>query len=132
MSAAFSLLLCDDEAALIEELAEFFQSLGWQTCICTDAAQALAVLQRAPRPPTGLLTDLRMAGGSGESLLAAVAALPPGRRPALTAVLTGHLDEGARAGDFGADLLYRKPADPFQIAHDFTGLLSRRDPARDA
>lgn len=117
-----SMLLCDDEPALAEEIAEFFTSLGWSVRTCADGLAAERLLSGG-LAPSCLVTDLHMPGGGGETLLAVVRSLPPEKQPAVVAVMTGHALEGTTAGAFGADLLYRKPADPFVMAEDLASRL---------
>jgi len=127
--AGHSMLLCDDEPALAEEIAEFFTSLGWSVRTCADGLAAERLLSGG-LAPSCLVTDLHMPGGGGEMLLAVVRSLPREKQPAVVAVMTGHVLEGSTAAAFGADLLYRKPADPFVMAEDLAGRLrAPADPA---
>lgn len=113
-----TLVLCDDESELAEELAEFFASYGWTVRTCRDGVEAERNLAANP-PPTCLVTDLNMPGGDGETLLAVIRSLPPAKRPPILAVMTGHALVTTKPSEFGVDFLYRKPADPFGMAHDF-------------
>lgn len=113
-----TMVLCDDESELSEELAEFFASYGWTVHTCRDGVEAERCLAANP-PPTCLVTDLNMPGGDGETLLAVIHSLPPAKRPPILAVMTGHALVTTQPSEFGVDFLYRKPADPFGMAHDF-------------
>jgi DNA-binding response OmpR family regulator len=117
-----SILICDDEAELVEELAEFLAAAGWRTHGCLAGAKAERLL-RDGLAPTCLLTDLRLGDLEGEARIASVRRLPEALRPRVVAVMTGHVVDQLRAGDLGADLLYVKPIDPFAVADDLQRFL---------
>jgi DNA-binding response OmpR family regulator len=124
-----SILICDDEAELVEELAEFLAASGWRTHGCLAGANAERLL-RDGLAPSCLMTDLRLGEFDGEALIRAVRRLPAALRPRVIAVMTGHVADQLRAADLGADLLYVKPIDPFAIAGDLHRLLgSAAEPA---
>jgi CheY-like chemotaxis protein len=116
-----SILVCDDEAELAEELGEFFGGHGWRVRVSASAIEAEDVLQ-AGFAPTCLLTDLRLADVDGAALVAFARNLPPELRPEFVAVITGHVVDSIEAADLGADLLYVKPAEPFEILADIERL----------
>jgi DNA-binding response OmpR family regulator len=118
-----SILVCDDEVELAEELGEFFGSHGWRVAVSGSAAEAEQTLQSG-FAPTCLLTDLRLADVDGEALVAFARKLPSPLRPAVVAVITGHVVDSIEATDLGADLLYVKPAEPFDILADIERLTS--------
>ncbi|MQT13514.1 EAL domain-containing protein [Segnochrobactrum spirostomi] len=126
-----TMVLCDDESELAEELAEFFASYGWTVRTCRDGVEAERNLAANP-PPTCLVTDLNMPGGDGETLLAVIRSLPRAKRPPILAVMTGHALVTTQPSEFGVDFLYRKPADPFGMAHDFDERLQTLEATADA
>lgn len=82
-------LYVDDDELMREVASRILQRAGWRVSTCTDAAQALALLDRAADVAL-LVSDLNMPGDSGLTLCAAVRR----RWPALPLVLsTGHLSE---------------------------------------
>lgn len=125
MNRARSIIVCDDEAELAQEIGEFFEGQGWRVCVCSTAPSVKHALA-AGFAPTCLLTDLRLGeDGDGAALVAYARELPPAQRPKVIAVITGHAADPAAAGNFGADLLYFKPVDPFAILEDVEGLIAR-------
>ena len=112
-----SILICDDEAELVEEMAEFLAAAGWQTHACLAGGNALRLL-RDGLAPDCLLTDLRLGDLDGEALVASVRWLPEWLRPQVVAVMTGHVVDQLRAADLGVDHLYVKPIDPFVVVAD--------------
>jgi DNA-binding response OmpR family regulator len=126
-----SILVCDDEVELAEELGEFFGSLGWRVAVSRSAAEAEEKL-RSGFAPTCLLTDLRLSDLDGAALVAIARRLPAALRPAIVAVITGHVVDSIEAADLGADLLYVKPAEPFDILADIERLTSTSAPTASA
>lgn len=115
--APFKILMCDDEAEIVEELAEFFGEHGWSVRLCHTAFDAKRLLVEGPRPDL-LLTDLRLNDRDGSSLVAFSQALPTDMRPQLHAIMTGYVLEDTTASDLGADALYLKPVDPLELLND--------------
>ncbi|BBK42285.1 hypothetical protein STVA_23050 [Allostella vacuolata] len=106
-----SVLICDDEPELAEEIAEFFIALGWSARIVNSGPEALRLLESG-FSPTFLMTDLRMPGMTGEELIARVRRLPAHLRPRYVVVVTGHIWETMTPAEFDADRLFTKPIDP--------------------
>ena len=106
-----SVLICDDEPELADEIAEFFIALGWSARIANSGPEALRLLESG-FSPTFLMTDLRMPGMTGEELIAHVRRMPPPRRPRYVIVVTGHVWETMTPAEFNADRLFTKPIDP--------------------
>lgn len=129
MTEPRSIIVCDDELELAHEIGEFFDSNGWRVLVCgsaSDVKQALA----GGFVATCLLTDLRLGDGDGAELVEFARALPPARRPKVIAMITGHAADPAAVGNFGADLLYFKPVDPFAVLADVTSRIAALDPMR--
>lgn len=115
--APFKILMCDDEAEIVEELSEFFNEHGWEVRLCHNTVDAKRLLVEGPRPDL-LLTDLRLDDRDGTSLIAFAQALPKEMRPQLHAIMTGYVIEDTTADDLGADVLYLKPVDPVALLND--------------
>ncbi|MBZ8131764.1 response regulator [Afifella sp. IM 167] len=111
------MVICDDELELANEIGEFFQSHGWRVSVCGTAKDVRAILSRG-FAPLCLLTDLRLKEEDGTELIAFARTLPPALRPGVCALITGHAADPAVGDNLGADLLYFKPADPFDILAD--------------
>lgn len=122
-----SILICDDEPELADELAEFFASEGWRTHARTNGREAEDLL-RSGLAPTCMLTDLRMSDVSGDLLIAGTRALPRALQPRIIAVMTGHLVDAVTAADLGADALYVKPIDPETVVADLSRLIADSAP----
>lgn len=88
MTASRRILICDDEPALADEVAETFTLLGWDAEAAYDYAAAARLLTTA-LPFTCLLTDRAMPFRDGEQLMEFASSLPQDRRPRLLAVMTG-------------------------------------------
>tara|TARA_R110002020_G_scaffold57090_20_gene157416 strand:+ start:7532 stop:7924 length:393 start_codon:yes stop_codon:yes gene_type:complete len=124
-----SILLCDDEVEIAEELGEFFASNGWTVRRCHNASAAKRILLEGPRPMV-LLTDLRLDEVDGAALVAFSSGLPRYKRPMLHAIMTGYVGEATTPTDLGSDALYRKPVDPLALLDDLeTRLASQSAPA---
>lgn len=129
--AGASILVCDDEREVAEELAEFLAGTGWQVRLAYAAEEAMALLRGGLRPDV-LLTDLRLAEDDGRSLIRFSARLPGERRPRIHAIMTGYVGKDTTVEELGVDALYMKPLDPAQLAEDLQRRLARQpdpDPA---
>ena len=121
---AKSILICDDEQELAEELAEFFVACGWQVRTCFSVPMALHLLTHEA-PPDCILTDLRVAQYSGADIIKAVRDRSQELPPILIALMTGHVLGDMQASDFGADLFYVKPIDAACIMEEIESALSQ-------
>ena len=113
MEESSSVLVVDDDAMVVKSIGQWLALTGFTPTLATSAAEALACL--AADDIDIVLTDVRMPGQDGLSLLKAVRQL----RPATPVImLTGHGDvpmavEALKAGAF--DFL-TKPHDPDHLA----------------
>jgi DNA-binding NtrC family response regulator len=71
------ILLVDDEPALLRLMQTFLTRLGYIVEACPDSKSALAAFERAPDQFDVLVTDLTLAGISGEDLGMQMAAANP-------------------------------------------------------
>jgi DNA-binding NtrC family response regulator len=79
-----SLLLVDDEAALVELLKKYLERRGLHVSACTDPADALRLLESDPARYWLVVSDLTLPGMSGEELIERIRAVSPGL-PAIVA-----------------------------------------------
>ncbi|MFG1397332.1 response regulator [Roseixanthobacter pseudopolyaromaticivorans] len=124
MSRRRTLLICDDEPELAEELGEFFTAAGWHVRTCHSAPDALTVLLEGYHPIC-LITDLRVGEHDGAELVAAARLLPKDLQPQVVVIITGHIINEAEAADFDADLLYVKPLDPILMVDQIEAVLAQ-------
>lgn len=105
----FSVLIVDDEDEIREQLRIRFELEG---CIVFDAAsgnEAFEVWKQ--HKPDVLITDIRMANGSGEELLERLNRESAGDRSVMIC-MSGFSDlQTHTAYDYGADALFQKPFD---------------------
>ncbi len=121
-----SILICDDEVELADELSEYLSGVGWQVRVVTSGHDAEDVLQRGAAPHC-LLTDLRILDYDGARLVALARSLPLDRRPAVISVMTGHLDDGVSAAEIGADAIFFKPIDGESLSNELLDRVERAD-----
>jgi DNA-binding response OmpR family regulator len=121
-----SILICDDEVELAEELCEFLSGDGWRVRVATTGHDAEAILRGGIRPEC-LLTDLRILDYDGTRLVALARSLPAERQPAVIGVMTGHLDDGVTAAEIGADAIFFKPIDGDVLSSELLARVERAD-----
>jgi CheY-like chemotaxis protein len=129
-----SVLVCDDEKDLAEELGEFLAELGWSVRVCNSGQEAERLL-RDGLAPGCLLTDLSLGDMEGSHLVAMARGLPELIRPRLIVVITGNILGCATKKSLDADLLRLKPIDPVTLAQEmedmlFNEILDARLPTR--
>ena len=121
-----SILICDDEVELVDELAEYLAAMGWRVRVVTRGEEAEAVLRGGVRPEC-LLTDLRILDYDGADLVALARSLPAENQPLVVGVMTGHLDDGVTAADLGADTIFFKPIDGDALSRELMSRVQRAD-----
>ena len=99
-------LLAEDEITIRETLGDALEAAGHQVVTAVDTAAALAALEKDA--PEAVITDIRMPGEGGMSVLARSLALDP-RRPVV--VMTGFatVDQAVEAMRLGAANYVQKP-----------------------
>lgn len=105
----FSVLIVDDEEEIREQLRIRFELEG---CIVFDAGSGNEAFKVwLEHKPDIVITDIRMANGSGEELLAKLNQESPADRSVMIC-MSGFSDlQTHTAYDFGADALFQKPFD---------------------
>ncbi len=124
-AARKTLLLCDDEKDLAEELGEYFSETGWRVNICNSGREAERLLFEGLAPEC-LLTDLRLGDMDGSRLVAMAHALPALIRPRLMVVMTGNILGSATKHTLGVDILRLKPVEPVMLAQEMEDMLLSR------
>ncbi len=120
------IVICDDEAELVNELAEWFELQGWTVCKASSADEALRLLDSAPA--TCLVTDRLMPNLGGEALALQVSALPASRRPSFIGVMTGDVSVEGLPHPGGVDEVFMKPVDPRELLGTIVDRLKSRLP----
>ncbi len=78
------LLVVDDEAALSSLLKKYLERTGYTVDTCSEATEALALLEAAPGRYAALVSDLALPGVNGEELIQRARALNPELRGIIT------------------------------------------------
>ena len=100
------ILVVDDDAALLENMAECLSGEGFEVSVARDAASALSRLELDPRPALVIIDQL-MPGMTGTELMARIRG-----RPALAGVrlvLVSGLPPSRSGGGGDADAVLEKP-----------------------
>lgn len=116
-SAAFTVLLVDDDADLLDEMATTLTRAGFSVLQASDGATAIEHFTRAPTIGV-LVTDVRMPGLDGLQLVETLRARLPADQPGPQVVfLTGHgtMDYAVHALRLGADDFLCKPMSRAQL-----------------
>jgi two-component system, NtrC family, response regulator AtoC len=116
-------LLVEDEAGLRELLQEELEAEGYRVTACADAESGLRALQQLT--PDLLISDLRLPGANGLSLLPAVQELVP--RPAVLIITAfGSVQEAVESLKAGADDFLTKPLEMDHFLLTVTRLMENR------
>ncbi len=101
-----SVLLVDDEPAVLRVLARFFEREGWEVSTATSGEEGVAVYEA--RAPDLVFLDLDLPGLSGLRILEVLVA-----RGATVIMLTGHgeVSVAVEAMQLGAESFLTKPVD---------------------
>ncbi|MDV2858757.1 sigma-54 dependent transcriptional regulator [Oceanimonas sp. CAM02] len=123
MSKTDHILLVEDDAALRELLEEELEAEGYRVTACGDAEQGLHWLQT--QPPDLLISDLRLPGKDGLSLLPALKAqdMPPA---VLIITAFGSVQQAVKALQAGADDFLTKPLEMDHFLLTVSRLLENR------
>ncbi|WP_346351342.1 sigma-54 dependent transcriptional regulator [Oceanimonas sp. AH20CE76] len=123
MSKTDHILLVEDDAALRELLEEELEAEGYRVTACGDAEQGRHWLQT--QPPDLLISDLRLPGKDGLSLLPALKAqeMPPA---VLIITAFGSVQQAVKALQAGADDFLTKPLEMDHFLLTVSRLLENR------
>ena len=113
-----SLLLVDDEAALVDLLKKYLERIGFQVRTCTDPRAALQVFAAEPQRFSLVVADLTLPGMSGEEMVERMRAF----RSGLPAIIASGYAYQPRAE--GIEFL-QKPFLPKMLADAIHRVLSR-------
>jgi len=102
------ILVIDDEAPTLEMLRLFLGACGYQVLIANNEAEGLDIF-RKETPPI-VLTDIKMPGKDGFSILKSIKAMQPETE---VIVITGHGDRdlAKKAFELNASDFFNKPLD---------------------
>lgn len=123
MAKSEHILLVEDDSALRELLEEELEAEGYRVTSCGDAEQGLHWLQT--QPPDLLISDLRLPGKDGLSLLPALKAqeMPPA---VLIITAFGSVQQAVKALQAGADDFLTKPLEMDHFLLTVSRLLENR------
>jgi CheY-like chemotaxis protein len=110
-----TILLIDDDDAVRTVLTEQFRDAGGEVEDFASGDEAVAAIEKTPRPFDFILSDFAMPGLDGLETLRRVGALSPGARKAL---MTGNADDARLIKDPGLRVI-RKPLSPETLARAF-------------
>lgn len=113
-------LMVDDDLELLEEYRELLECDGLASAICNCPARAIDLL-RATRSIHVVLSDLRMDGMDGITMIRTMRAAVPDR-PLGFALVTGSTELDAKCVGHDVRVLY-KPVDPDELVATITELL---------
>ena len=117
------ILLVEDDSGLRELLQEELEAEGYSVTACGDAEQGLQLLQTSP--PDLLISDLRLPGANGLSLLPALSTseIPPA---VLIITAFGSVQQAVKALQAGADDFLTKPLEMDHFLLTVARLLENR------
>jgi DNA-binding response OmpR family regulator len=127
MSPQTCILLVDDEAAIIENLAPFLERSGFQVKTASNGEEALAAIQS--ETPELVVSDVLMPKMDGRELLRTL------RRadnwiPVILLTQVGEAFERAMALEEGADDYINKPFEPHELVARIRAVLRRAKPGK--
>lgn len=107
-----TVLVVDDESAILEVLETRLQAWGYEVLLAKDAPEARRLL--ASNPPDIVLSDVFLPDANGVELLDAYRAGSPGR-PVVMMTAYGTIDTAVEAMKRGARDFLTKPLDPARL-----------------
>lgn len=128
MAQQDKILLVEDDSGLRELLQEELEAEGYKVTACGDAEQGLQLLQSSP--PDLLISDLRLPGADGLSLLSALNTSTLNANDLAPAVLIitafGSVQQAVKALQAGADDFLTKPLEMEHFLLTVSRLLANR------
>ena len=122
-------LVVEDKASLARMLEAALEKEGWEVTVCGTAAEGVECLET--RGFDVALTDLRLPGGSGISVVEAARRIDPGL-PVLVMTAFGSVATAVEAMKAGAVDFLEKPVDLEELFSRLGSLVSREDRPRSA
>ena len=127
MSPQTCILLVDDEAAIIDNLAPFLERSGFQVKTASNGEEAIAAIQ--DESPELVVSDVLMPKMDGRELLRTL------RRgdnwiPVILLTQVGEAFERAMALEEGADDYINKPFEPHELVARIRAVLRRAKPGK--
>jgi DNA-binding response OmpR family regulator len=102
-------LLVDDESSILEELSWHLQQRGWQVITAADGMKAEQLFKKHLDELSLVVTDVRMPGIHGHTLIKNMSTQRKALRPALF-IMTAYDDLSREdAHLIGADAIFQKP-----------------------
>ncbi|MEY3901568.1 MAG: hypothetical protein RL189_874 [Pseudomonadota bacterium] len=102
-------LLVDDEHSILEELSWHLQQRGWRVLTAPDGCKAEELCRKHFLELQLVVTDIRMPGQSGQTLVKKIAEERKSVRPAVF-IMTAYDDVSREdAHLIGADAIFQKP-----------------------
>lgn len=102
-------LLVDDEHSILEELSWHLQQRGWRVLTAPDGCKAEELCRKHFSELQLVVTDIRMPGQSGQTLVKKIAEERKSVRPAVF-IMTAYDDVSREdAHMIGADAIFQKP-----------------------
>jgi CheY-like chemotaxis protein len=121
-----TILLVEDDPALLEMAAEFLRRLGYEVLPAADGANALSLAgQRGKKPLDLLFTDVVMPQLNGKELAERVLALYPRTKVLFTSAYTENAIIHQEVLSSGTALL-QKPFTPSELAHKVREVLASK------
>jgi DNA-binding response OmpR family regulator len=127
MSPQAHILLVDDEAAIIENLAPFLERSGFKVITATDGEDALAKLES--ESPELVVSDVLMPKMDGRELLRTLRQAD-NWIPVILLTQVGEAFERAMALEEGADDYINKPFEPHELVARIRAVLRRAKPGK--
>jgi two-component system, OmpR family, phosphate regulon response regulator PhoB len=122
-----TILIVEDEPAIVELVSFTLQEAGWNVCAVGNTAQAWQFLQQ--RMPQLILLDWMLPDQSGLRLLSRIRADRQFQQVPVIMLTAKSMEEDKIAGlDSGADDYITKPFSPRELASRIRALLRRKSP----
>jgi CheY-like chemotaxis protein len=109
-----SILLVDDEPAILNLLTHVLQDAGYACDVARDGAEGLRVFQQKAAEIAAVLTDFNMPAMNGFDLVRAIRAIDPGMKVILSSGSLGE-SETTIAAELQVNAILHKPWTPEQV-----------------
>ena len=115
-----SLLIVDDEAEIVEQVKEYFESEGF--CVFTAETGAEGIQLVTEKTPDLLILDMKLPDMPGLTVLKAAKAASPKTK---VITITGYVDQAMmdQAEELGRDVFLQKPFDLERLKEEVDKLI---------